>query len=96
MKDRFLPVRIFEYPVPVAAERRGTTYESEYGYLYSTMLYPTPQRAASAGQLEFGVEDFWIATIRDGQLAAFIHHATQRPHPVDLATHQARLEWIWT
>lgn len=93
-KDRFLPVRIFAYPVPVAAHRRGMTYATEYGYVYSTTLHPSHQRAESAGRLEFGPDvDFDIAQIRDGQLIA-LYGETDRH--ADLAQHQARLEWVWT
>ena len=89
--DRYLPVRIFGYPV----HGRGGPHR-EFGYVYNAKLYDTAEGAQRAGYLDWGHTPFSIAQIRDGTLVSIIEpDVVVERSPTEVAEHQAHLQWVW-
>jgi hypothetical protein len=89
--DRYLPVRIFGYPV----HGRGGPHR-EYGYIYDPKLYDHAEGAQLAGAQAWGNQPFSIAHIRDGVIVGLVDRDEPRElMPGELAEHTAHLQWVW-
>lgn len=86
--DRYLPVKVFTYPLP--AHAGGGV---EYGYIYRAELYDRQLDALLAGRDQFGAEDdFSVAHIRGDILVDFQGEG----YEADFELHTQHLAWVWT